>query len=50
MTSRQVTPEIDAPRDQLAREHKRLTSEVAMPELPNPRWRGRTYMLLIGAC
>jgi hypothetical protein len=36
MTSREMTPEIDAARDQLARERKRLTSEVAMPELPNP--------------
>jgi hypothetical protein len=40
MTSREVTPEIDAARDQLAREHKRLASEVAMPELPNPGWGG----------
>jgi hypothetical protein len=49
MTSRQVTAEIDAARDQLAREYKRPTSEVAMPELPNPRWRVRTYLVLIGA-
>jgi hypothetical protein len=31
-----VTAEIDAGHDQLAREHKRLTSEAAMPELPDP--------------
>jgi hypothetical protein len=35
-TFREVTPEIDAAYDQLAREHKRLTSEAAMPELPDP--------------
>jgi hypothetical protein len=31
-----VTAEIDAAHDQLAREHKRLASEAAMPELPDP--------------
>jgi hypothetical protein len=31
-----VTAEIDAAHDQLAREHKRLASEAAMPELPEP--------------
>jgi hypothetical protein len=31
-----VTKEIDAAHDQLAREHKSLTSEAAMPELPDP--------------
>jgi site-specific DNA recombinase len=35
-TFREVTAEIDAAQDQLAREHKRLTSEAAMPELPDP--------------
>jgi len=36
MTFREVTAEIDAAHDQLAREHKRLASEAAMPELPDP--------------
>src|SRR4249920_1713092 len=36
MTFREVTAEIDAALDQLAREHKSLTSEAAMPELPDP--------------
>jgi hypothetical protein len=31
-----VTAEIEAAHDQLAREHKSLTSEAAMPELPDP--------------
>jgi hypothetical protein len=35
-TFREVTAEIDAARDQLAREHNRLASEAAMPELPDP--------------
>jgi site-specific DNA recombinase len=35
-TFRDVTAEIDAAHDQLAREHKRLASEAAMPELPDP--------------
>jgi hypothetical protein len=35
-TFRVVTAEIDAVHDQLAREHKRLASEAAMPELPDP--------------
>jgi hypothetical protein len=35
-TFREVTAEIDAAHDQLAREHKRLASEAAMPELPDP--------------
>ena len=33
---REVTKEMDAALDQLDREHKRLTSEAAMPELPDP--------------
>jgi hypothetical protein len=33
---RTVTRELDAAHDQLAREHKSLTSEAAMPELPDP--------------
>jgi hypothetical protein len=35
-TFREVMAEIDASLDQLAREHKSLTSEAAMPELPDP--------------
>jgi hypothetical protein len=35
-TYRTVTRELDAAHDQLAREHKSLTSEAAMPELPDP--------------
>jgi site-specific DNA recombinase len=35
-TFRAVTAEIDAAHEQLAREHKRLASEAAMPELPHP--------------
>ena len=35
-TFREVTAEIDAAHDQLARDHNRLASEAAMPELPNP--------------
>ena len=35
-TFREVTAKIDAAHDQLAREHKRLTREAAMPELPDP--------------
>ena len=35
-TFRDVTAEIDAAHDQLAREHNRLASEAAMPELPDP--------------
>jgi site-specific DNA recombinase len=35
-TFREVTVEIDAAHDQLAREHKRLASEAAKPELPDP--------------
>ena len=35
-TFREVTAEIDAAHDQLAREHNRLASEAAMPELPDP--------------
>jgi hypothetical protein len=35
-TFREVTAEIDAAHDQLAREHKRMASEAAMPELPDP--------------
>jgi hypothetical protein len=32
----EVTAEIDTAHDQLAREHKSLTSEAAMPQLPDP--------------
>jgi site-specific DNA recombinase len=39
-TFREVTVEIDAAHDQLAREHKRLASEGAMPELPDPSLAG----------
>jgi len=35
-TFREVTAEIDAAHDQLARGHNRLASEAAMPELPDP--------------
>jgi hypothetical protein len=35
-TFREVTAEIDAAHDQLDREHKSLTGEAAMPELPDP--------------
>ena len=35
-TFREVTAEIDAAHDQLAREHKRPASEAAMLELPDP--------------
>jgi hypothetical protein len=35
-TFREVTQEMDAALDQLAREHKRLASEAAMPVLPDP--------------
>jgi hypothetical protein len=35
-TFREVTAEIDTALDQLAREHERLASEAAMPELPDP--------------
>jgi hypothetical protein len=35
-TFREVTKEMDAALDQLAREHKRLASEAAMPVLPDP--------------
>jgi hypothetical protein len=35
-TFREVTSEIDAVHDQLAREHNRLASEAALPELPDP--------------
>lgn len=31
-----MTAEINAAHDQIAREHKRLASEAAMPELPDP--------------
>ena len=31
-----MTAEIDVAHDQIAREHKRLASEAAMPELPDP--------------
>jgi hypothetical protein len=39
-TFREVTAEIDAAHDQLAREHNRLASEVALPELPDPSLAG----------
>ena len=48
-TFRKSRRKMDAALDQLAREHKSLTSEAAMPELPTHRWRGRTCLLLIGA-
>ena len=35
-TFRDVTAEIDTAHDQLDREHNRLASEAAMPELPDP--------------
>jgi hypothetical protein len=35
-TFREMMAEIDAAHDQLAREYKRLASEAAMPELPDP--------------
>jgi hypothetical protein len=35
-TFREVTKEMDAALDQLDREHKSLTNEAAMPELPDP--------------
>jgi hypothetical protein len=35
-TFREVTAEIDATHDQLAREHSPLASEAAMPVLPDP--------------
>jgi hypothetical protein len=35
-TFKAVTKEIDTALDQLAREHKHMTSEAAMPELPDP--------------
>ena len=35
-TFREVTAEIDAAHDQLAREHNPLASEAAMPVLPDP--------------
>jgi hypothetical protein len=35
-TFREVTAEIDAAHHRLDREHKSLTSEAAMPELPDP--------------
>jgi hypothetical protein len=35
-----VTAGIDAAHDQLAREHNRLASEVALPELPDPSLAG----------
>jgi len=41
-TFREVTKEMDAAFDQLDREHKSLTCEAAMPELPDPSlaWEG----------
>ena len=43
-----VGREPDAAHDRLAREDKSLISEAAMPQLPDPRCRGRTCLLLIG--
>ena len=37
----EVTAGIDAVHDQLAHEHNRLASEVALPELPDPSLAGR---------
>jgi len=48
-TFRGITKEMDAALDQLDREHKRLASEAAIPELPDPSRRGRTCLLVIGA-
>jgi hypothetical protein len=48
-TFREVTAEIDTAHDQLAREHKQLASEAACRSCPTHHWRGRTYLLLIGA-
>jgi hypothetical protein len=55
-TFREVAAEIDTAHDQLAREHNRLASEAALPELPDPSlaWadlsaedrRARTEMLI----
>jgi hypothetical protein len=47
-TFREVTAEIEAAHDQLAREHNRLASEAAMPVLPDPS-RGRTSRQGTGA-
>jgi DNA invertase Pin-like site-specific DNA recombinase len=41
-TFREVTKEIDTALDQLAREHKSLTSERPYRSCPTHRWRGRT--------
>jgi hypothetical protein len=48
-TFREVTAEIDAAHDQLAREHKRLASEAAMPSYRTRQWRGRTCRQRTGA-
>jgi hypothetical protein len=45
----EVTAEIDAAHDQLAREHNRLASEAALPELPDPSLAGRTSRQRTGA-
>ena len=43
------TRELDAAHDQLDREHKNLTSEAAMPELPDPSLAWEDLSSLIGA-
>jgi hypothetical protein len=48
-TFREVTAEIDAAHDQLARDHKRLASEAAMPSYRTRQWRGRTCRQRTGA-
>ena len=48
-TFREVTAEIDAAHDQLAREHNRLASEAPLPELPDPPRRWRTSRQRTGA-
>jgi len=47
-TFREVTAEIDTAHDQLAREHKRLASEAAMPELPDPSLARRIWCSRVG--
>jgi hypothetical protein len=44
-----VTAGIDAVHDQLAREHNRLASEVALPELRDPSLAGRICRRRTGA-
>jgi hypothetical protein len=47
-TYRAVAQELAAAHDQLAREHKSLTSEAAMPELPGPSLAWAELSALIG--